>query len=99
MENRSILIFALLSALSPYERLAFYVNETKLSHMRTEADWDVLIERFGLDQPITTQYVRWLRNVLAGKLGYSTVAGMPLSQAIARRLPVSTESALLSVIP
>lgn len=95
----SVLIFALLSALSPYERLSFYVDETKLSHMRGQEDWDVLIERFGLDQPIATQYARWLKNIASGKLGYSTVAGMPLGKAIAKRFPVSAELALFAVLP
>ena len=36
----SVLFFALLSALSPYERLAFYVDESLLSHIEGPEDWD-----------------------------------------------------------
>jgi len=95
----SILVFSLLSVLSPYERLSFYVDENLLSHIDSDEDWDVLIERFGLDQPMPLQYARWLKNVLSGNLGYSTVARMPLSRAIAKYFPASVELALLSVIP
>lgn len=95
----SVLIFAFLSALSPYQRLSFYVNENVLSHLGGDEDWDSLIHQFGLDRPIAEQYVSWMKNVLKGNLGYSAVARMPLSRAIAKYLPASVELALLAAIP
>ncbi|MBU0595333.1 ABC transporter permease, partial [Candidatus Bipolaricaulota bacterium] len=95
----SVLFFALLSALSPYERLAFYVDENLLSHIEGPEDWDVLFHRFGLDRPIHVQYLNWLGNVLRGDLGYSTIARMPVSDAIRKYFPASVELALLAAIP
>src|SRR5215216_6750978 len=51
-------------------------------------------ERLGLDKPIVVQYVDWLGGVLHGDLGESLVDGMPVSQLILQRLPVTLELAL-----
>ena len=51
-------------------------------------------ERLGLDKPLVVQYVDWLGNVLHGDLGESLVDGMPVSQLILQRLPVTLELAL-----
>jgi peptide/nickel transport system permease protein len=51
-------------------------------------------ERLGLDKPIVVQYVDWLGGVLHGDLGKSLVDGMPVSQLILQRLPVTLELAL-----
>lgn len=41
---------------------------------------------FGVDQPLTTQYLAWLRNALSGDLGDSLFLHQPVSQVIAERL-------------
>lgn len=46
-----------------------------------------LRERFGLDQPLGTQYVRYLGNVARGNLGESFSARRPVSTIIAESLP------------
>src|SRR5215213_9124522 len=51
-------------------------------------------ERLGLDKPLVVQYVDWLGGVLHGDLGESLVDGMPVSQLILQRLPVTLELAL-----
>ena len=51
-------------------------------------------EQLGLDKPIVVQYVDWLGGVLHGDLGESLVDGMPVSQLILQRLPVTLELAL-----
>jgi peptide/nickel transport system permease protein len=42
--------------------------------------------QLGLDRPLVVQYVVWLREVMAGNLGYSTKGGRPVSGLIASRL-------------
>lgn len=48
-----------------------------------------LAHKLGLDQPLWTQYARWLGRLATGDLGYSIRAGMPVSQLIGERLPAS----------
>lgn len=52
--------------------------------------------RLGLDQPIWTQYVIWLRNVLRGDLGVSYINKYPVGKIIAQRIPATVELALVS---
>jgi peptide/nickel transport system permease protein len=51
-------------------------------------------EQLGLNKPLVVQYVDWLDGVLHGNLGKSLVDGMPVSQLILQRLPVTLELAL-----
>jgi len=41
----------------------------------------------GFDQPVATQYVRWIGNVARGQLGHSTSQQRPVRAVIADRLP------------
>ena len=85
----SVLIFALLSALNPYERLSFYVDENILTRIDDSTDWDILVERFGLNRPIHEQYITWIGNVFRGQLGYSIIARLPVRDAILKNLPAT----------
>ncbi len=44
-------------------------------------------ELYGLDEPLATQYVVWLRNLARGDLGYSWSLHEPVSDALADALP------------
>lgn len=46
-----------------------------------------LRKNLGLDQPIYTQYVKWMGNVLQGDLGRSIATKEPVTRAISRALP------------
>lgn len=103
----TILIFAMLSLLTPYERVALYVSDIS----RRQGSIDQLIERYGLDDPIPTQYWNWMNGkknpntgefeggVLRGDLGYSVTGRGSVNAAIGRRLPASAELALWSAVP
>ena len=54
--------------------------------------------QYGFDQPIPVQYVKWLGNALQGDLGTSTKSGLPVSQTILERIPITLELAALSVL-
>lgn len=90
----SILIFAMLMLVSPYERLFLYVPDRP-----ERADIDRLVEAYGLNDPIPVQYTKWLGNVFQGDLGFSHVTHQPVDQAILQYLPASLELALWAVIP
>ncbi|MCE7791336.1 ABC transporter permease [Salipaludibacillus sp. CUR1] len=45
-------------------------------------------ERYGLNDPIPVQYVKWMGAMIQGDMGYSLVrVGMPVSEMIMNRLP------------
>ena len=47
--------------------------------------------RFGLDQPLPVQYLRWLGNALIGNFGFSFVTNQPVSDILAQRFPATLE--------
>jgi len=103
----SMLIFSMLSMLTPYERASLYVSDIS---KRQGAIEDV-IEKYGLDDPIPVQYWYWLvgredpdtgeivGGVLRGQLGWSQVGKDPVIDVIKRRLPATIELAIWAAIP
>jgi peptide/nickel transport system permease protein len=47
--------------------------------------------RFGLDQPLPVQYIRWLGNALTGNFGFSFVTNQPVSYILGQRFPATLE--------
>ena len=66
--------------------------------MLTETQRQALEKYFGLDKPITEQYVDWMGNVLRGNMGYSIRHGKPVLQLIVERFPMTLELAFLSLV-
>ncbi|HEX7555931.1 MAG TPA: ABC transporter permease [Leptolinea sp.] len=103
----TILIFGMLSFLSPEERSALYVRD--IPH--NQAAMDGIIKRYGLRDPIYVQYWHWLTGrpdaltgissggILKGDFGYSRYAGQPVIDLVKRRFPATVELALWSVFP
>jgi peptide/nickel transport system permease protein len=57
------------------------------------------IEReLGLDQPIVTQYARWIGGLARGDLGYAYVSEKPAIREIAPRIPVTARLAGLALV-
>ncbi len=54
-------------------------------------------EKYGLDDPVPVQYVRYVGNVLQGDLGDSSRTGLDVRDTIVDRLPITIELALLSM--
>jgi len=53
----------------------------------------------GLDVPVHVQYVRWMGNIiLHGDLGNSLWTGLPVSEQLACRIPVSFELGFIAII-
>lgn len=103
----SMLIFGMLSLLTPYERAALYVTDIPKRQGAIEG----IIEKYGLDDPIHIQYFHWMvgqkdpdtgevkGGVLRGDLGWSKVGKSTVADVIKRRLPATAELALWSAIP
>ena len=51
----------------------------------------------GLDQPVWSQYLDWLKNAVQGDLGTSPLTNQSVSEAIFERLPVTLELAVLGL--
>jgi peptide/nickel transport system permease protein len=51
----------------------------------------------GMDKPIYTQYLKYVRGVLKGDLGTSLWSGQPVMTEIARRLPISFRLAVMAL--
>jgi peptide/nickel transport system permease protein len=55
-------------------------------------------ERFGLDQPLPVQYVRWLTNALQGDLGMSMRFNQPVVELVLSKLPVTFQLATMALV-
>lgn len=94
----TLLIFMLLQLLSPFSRLAMFINDPNQLKQGPE-QLQEMVEALGLDDPAPVQYWRWLKQVLGGDLGWSESARQPVVSALKSRLPGTLELALLAVIP
>ena len=57
-----------------------------------------LRQRFGLDQPLPLQFVRYLRDVARGDLGISVYTQQPISDGLLARLPATLELTIAAVL-
>jgi peptide/nickel transport system permease protein len=56
-----------------------------------------LREKYRLNDPIIVQYFVWLGDVLRGDLGMSLRTGLPVTELIAQKLPVTIQLAIMSM--
>ena len=91
----TLLIFAMLMLVTPYERLALYLADQP----ERTSDVNALVNLYGLNDPLPVQYARWMGKVLQGDLGFSYRGHQPVAQALLQHLPPTVELALWSVIP
>ena len=89
----SIVVFALLHA-APGGPLSVYLENPGV---RPE-DIERLRVALGLDQPIATQYVRWLAAFVRGDWGFSLSDGRPVAERMLERAPATLELAGVSLI-
>src|SRR5574341_736201 len=91
----SMLIFAMLSLLTPYERASLYIMDIP----KRQGAMEGVIKKYGLDDPVPVQYWFWMigrkdtdtgeikGGVLRGDLGWSKVGKGTVAEVIGRRLP------------
>ncbi len=88
----SLLIFGVMQFFSPMQRVSLYVSESP-KELGSVAE---IMEKYGLNDPIITQYFRWVREVMSGNLGWSRTLNYPVTKSILERLPATAEIAILS---
>jgi len=103
----TLLIFAMISLLTPYERASLYVQDIP----KRPGAIDGIIEKYGLNDPIYIQYWNWMvgrvdeetgevkGGILRGDFGWSKVGKSSVSDVIRRRFPATVELALWAGIP
>jgi peptide/nickel transport system permease protein len=103
----TMLIFLMLSMLTPYERASLYVSDIP----KRQGAIDNIIEKYGLNDPIPVQYWHWMvgqkdkttgeieGGILRGDLGWSQVGKSSVVDVIKRRLPATAELALWAIVP
>lgn len=103
----SLLVFLVISFLSPAERSALWLRDIP----KNEAAWDSAIKKYCLDCPFYVQYWRWMvgvydettgewvGGVLRGNLGYSRTGKQYVAELIAQRFPATLELAIFAAIP
>lgn len=64
----------------------------------TPAQRAALSAYFGIDQPVWTQYLRWLGGLFQGDLGISSIYGKPVLTVILERFPLTLQLSLMSMI-
>jgi ABC-type dipeptide/oligopeptide/nickel transport system permease component len=72
--------------------------QSMLGDSAAPADVADLRERLGLNQPLLTQYARFMQGLARGDLGTSFRTSQPVAAAIAERLPATVELALAAMI-
>lgn len=87
----SVLIFGILMTFSPERRAAAYVTTPQQAK-----DIPRLIKQFGLDEPFYIQYIRWIKEISQGNMGWSLVAARPVREAFWRYFPVTLEMNLFA---
>jgi len=103
----TMLIFTLLSLLTPYERASLYVADVP----KRQGSIESVIEKYGLDDPVYVQYWYWMvgrrdsdtgdvhGGVLRGELGFSQTLSGPVLKVLMRRLPATAELAVWAAVP
>lgn len=64
----------------------------------TPAQRSALAAYFGIDQPVWSQYLRWLTGLFQGDLGISSIYGKPVLAIILERFPLTLQLALMSMV-
>src|SRR5262249_24338130 len=92
----SLIIFVVLRIL-PGDPLVAILGVEGHARM-TPADRARIMADLGLSDPLPVQYVHWLGDIVAGRLGKSFFRGDTVSELIAHRGPISAEIGVLALI-
>ncbi|MDO4566512.1 MAG: ABC transporter permease [Oscillospiraceae bacterium] len=92
----SLIVFFALQAL-PGDALSRSVPP-RVYQSLSETQLEALRESLGLNEPLFTQYFRWLSNMLHGDFGYSQSTGSNIGQMLMARLPSTIELVFFALI-
>jgi len=95
----SVLAFVIIQ-LPPGDFLTERINRLKASGLTVDAaEVDRLNKMYGLDQPMTTQYFKWITNIVTkGDFGYSFAFAKPVNDIIASRMGMTFFIAFLAFV-
>jgi len=94
----SIISFAIIQ-LPPGDFLTTYVAQLSVSGEAVDqAELESLNERFGLDQPVYIQYLKWAWNFIRGDFGHSFEWNKPVSELIGERLAMTVTISTLTLL-
>ena len=85
----TLFIFGITMFFNPIQRASLYIT-----NIRQTSQIPLIIKTYGLNKPFWVQYVTWITQVFHGNLGWSTVVGMPVWNAIWSFLPATIELAI-----
>ena len=88
----SVLVFAMLHVI-PGDPV-----EVMLGDSASQADRQALMLQLGLDQPLTTQFQRYLGGVVHGDLGESLLSRRPVAAMLGERLPYTVALAFAALL-
>jgi peptide/nickel transport system permease protein len=88
----SVFVFVLIRAI-PGDTVTLMLADSK-----DDNEAQQLREKLGLDKPLAVQYGIWARNALRGDLGRSLWTKNPVTEEIARALPVTVELSILAMV-
>ena len=83
--------------LAPGDPMDMFLEPRMQRQMDAES-LELLRQRYGLDQPVHIQYVRWLGGLLQGDLGESFRYRRPVASLIAERVPYTLQLAALALL-
>jgi len=94
----SIISFAIIQA-PPGDFVTAYIAELEaMGEVVDNTQAEALRVRYGLDQPVYVQYLKWMRGILHGDLGRSLRWNKPVATLIAQRIPWTITISLASLI-
>ena len=83
--------------LAPGDPMDMYLEPRFRRQMDPEVI-DLIREKYGLDQPVHVQYVKWLGNLATGDLGESFRYRRPVADIIAERIPYTLQLSILALL-
>lgn len=94
----SVVVFIIIQ-LPPGDFLTIYVNQLRSrGQLITDDAVKSLEVRFGMNQPLYMQYLRWMRSILQGDFGHSFVYGKSVNVLLASRMPATIGIPLASIV-
>jgi len=85
----SIFAFVIIQA-PPGDFVTSYIAELAASGSAVDQQQiDALRERYGLDQPMYIQYLKWMRRIVTGDLGFSLDWQKPIKELIGERIALT----------
>ena len=92
----SIIAFAL-GIMSPGDPVDQVLNPNG-NESYTQAEYDAMAAKMGLDQPAVVQYFNWVDGLVHGDLGRSFFTNKSVMDQLAKRIPISLKLAGFSII-